>query len=184
LDCKDLVAKYADYEQGLLDEAEAEWITTHLTGCPDCHGYADSMDRLTDVLQSMPPVESPRPLWAGIAEKIEVAPAHRRRQTNQNSRTGRLVRALLSRPAFSMTLVAVLIVFAGAYGYFTHYAADAIVYEERQTQPVGPYMGVHAGMVAQEPLSAKAYWGFAAEAAAGHADKIPLGVPKAGGLGQ
>ena len=184
MNCKDLVAKYADYEQGLLDEAEAEWIATHLSGCPNCHGYADSMARLTDVLQSMPAVESPRPLWAGIAEKIEAAPAHRRRHAYRNSRIDRLVRALLSRPAFSLSLVLVLVVFGAMYGYLNHYTADAIVFEERQTQTVGPYMAVHAGMVAQEPLSAKSYWESAAEVAAGHANHIPLGVPKAGGLGQ
>lgn len=52
--CRDFLARFSDYRDGLLGPGEAAAFDDHLEGCPVCRRYRDVLDRAVSVLRQNP----------------------------------------------------------------------------------------------------------------------------------
>jgi hypothetical protein len=181
LDCRDVVGKYAEYELGLLDENENTDIGEHLSGCPDCSRHAAGMEQVTHALGGLPAEEPPDNMWDHIAERIEPAARRRTYVAKAKSPAGRTMRKAVVRPAFSVSVALVVMVFAVLFGYLQSVGTDNPGYVMVPGEDDGGFVALHAGMSAQEPLAQKGAWALAAALAAKNVRSDTIQSPAQGG---
>ena len=78
--CDDVRAKLTAYLDGELEDDRGSAIRGHLRGCDACRHMAADEAALRDGLRSLPPLDPPNALWAGIQRRLaaeEVADSDR-----------------------------------------------------------------------------------------------------------
>lgn len=79
--CDELRLRFDDYVRGLLSDAQAAALESHLESCGACEALLGSEAGPVDAIRSLPRAVSPREdLWPGIGARLTSRePAHRRR---------------------------------------------------------------------------------------------------------
>ena len=181
MDCREVTARYAEYEQGILSESEEDGLKAHLQDCPDCKTHAESMDRLTELLDNLPSAHPPRDMWKPIAERTEGRARQRSFIGKGKSPAGRIVRKTLTRPAFSICMALVVLAFGTYFGYVNYLDYQYPVMVEMPQQNPGSFLAVHAGLSAQDPLAQKGAWALRVALASRNPE--PGAVPAPSGRG-
>jgi anti-sigma factor RsiW len=181
LDCRDVVGKYAEHELGLLEENEDNELREHLGRCPDCSRHASAMGRVRQALDALSPVDPPDEMWDGIAERIEGTAKRRAYIARAKSPAGRTTRRAVVRPAFSVTVAMLVMVFAVLVCYLQSVGTHNPGYVMVPGEDDGGFVALHAGMSAQEPLAQKGAWALAAAVAAKNVGTEAVQPPSQGG---
>ena len=94
--CADARAQLTAYLDGELEDDAGSAMRGHLRGCEACRAVAGDEAKLRDGLRSLPPLDPPASLWAGVQARLAAAevadaerPAWRRRITRWLSATRR-----------------------------------------------------------------------------------------------
>ena len=181
MDCREVVAKYAEYEQGTADGQIDGEILDHFETCPGCRTHATRIDQLGPILSHLPTVEPPEPGWPVTADRIQ-GNARRRRFINRaRNPADRYVRGILVRPAFSICLAMVILAFGVWFSYVNYLSSQYPLSVVVPDQDPGGYVAVHVGMSAQEPLAQKGGWALAAAVAAKGVAAETVPTPRPGG---
>jgi negative regulator of sigma E activity len=78
--CESVRAQLTAYLDGELEDDRGSAVRGHLRGCEACRGVAADEAALRDGLRSLPPLDPPASLWAGVQRQLaaaEVADAER-----------------------------------------------------------------------------------------------------------
>jgi anti-sigma factor RsiW len=78
--CESVRAQLTAYLDGELEGDRGSAVRGHLRGCEACRGMASDEAALRDGLRSLPPLDPPASLWAGVQRQLaaaEVADAER-----------------------------------------------------------------------------------------------------------
>lgn len=71
--CDDVRRQLTPYLDGELDATRGSAVRGHLRGCEACRAIAGDEAALRDGLRSLPPVDPPASLWAGVQRKLAAA---------------------------------------------------------------------------------------------------------------
>ncbi len=71
--CEDIRRQLTPYLDGELDATRGSAVRGHLRGCEACRAIAGDEAALRDGLRSLPPVDPPPSLWAGVQRKLAAA---------------------------------------------------------------------------------------------------------------
>ena len=101
--CEQFEERLADYMEGDVHGAERALLDAHAASCAACGALVADLRKIVAEAATMPPIEPPRAVWAGIESRIaaDVVPIATRR------RTVPLVRALTAAAAMILVTASI-----------------------------------------------------------------------------
>lgn len=101
--CEHFEERLADYMEGDVHSAERALLDAHAASCAACSALVADLRKIVAEAATMPPIEPPRAVWAGIESRIaaDVVPIATRR------RTVPLVRALTAAAAMILVTASI-----------------------------------------------------------------------------
>ena len=73
--CEDCRVDLTAYLDGELADDRGSALRGHLRGCADCRAISEAESTLRDGLRSLPPLDPPATLWAGVQAQLAAAEA-------------------------------------------------------------------------------------------------------------
>ena len=73
--CEDCRRDLTAYLDGELADERGSALRGHLRGCAECRAISDAESTLRDGLRSLPPLDPPSSLWAGVQAQLAAAEA-------------------------------------------------------------------------------------------------------------